>query len=101
MARQGIQTINGECGHVGHVSSDNSDTPQIQHVMERRNVRDDCAHEVLLVALVFKFLADGVWRLPGLREESNSLRKKLDALRYRFLFRMAQIVGGAMRMMHG
>ena len=61
MARQGIQTINGERGQVRHISSDNSDAPQIQHIMERRNVRNDCAHEVLLVALVFKFLADGVW----------------------------------------
>ena len=101
MARQGIQTIDGEGGQVRHVSSDNSDTPQIQDIMQRRNVRDDGADEVLLMALVLKFLADGVWRLPRPREESNSLRKKLDALRHGFLFRMAQLVGGAMRMIHG
>ena len=35
------------------------------------------------------------------REESNSLREELDALRHRFLFWMAQLVGGAMGMVHG
>ena len=100
MAREGIETIDGQGGQVRHVSRDNSDTPQIEDIIGLRNVGDNGADEIFLVALVLKLGGYHVRGLPCFGKERNRLQKELYGFGHGFLFRMARLVGGAVRVMH-
>lgn len=64
------------------------------------NVGHDRLDEIFLVALVLKLLGNHVQGLPHFGEEHNRLQKELNGLGHRFLFWMAQLVWGTMRVMH-
>ena len=81
--------------------SDDTNTPKVQDVVKRLNVRNDGVHEISLMSLVFKFSSDSVRRVPVLVGQGNALSKMFDGIRHGVFTSMSQLVDMVMREIHG
>ena len=88
-------------GEVPNLICDNTNTPKVQDVVKRLDVRNNSVDEISLMSLVFKFSSDRLRRVPVLGGQGNALSKMFDGIRHGVFTSMSQLVDIAMREIHG